>query len=299
MAYNELSCGSNQNNTGTKQCTEGFQDIQKIVLVPLTQEFASQTAAETLANWTTLRHAAAGTRGYPFPLILEKEDISEATLYKTFSSGIQAKIREGKRGYRFTVQVPLVVHRNLRTFNGYKGRVYLIDANGRMIGTSPDGAKFKGFKIDTFEVEQIKIPSGDDVAKTTILLILSDTTEFDDFGASFKPADLASSWNALDLEGLQDVNITVVSSGATGAVLSLATTGDQIPVTGAVAADFVMTDDSLGAETITGCTDNADGTYTFTWSTIGTDTYWINLKAPSAMTLKGYESTGKGIFTIE
>jgi hypothetical protein len=298
MEYNILSCGSSQSNTGSKQCIENFQDFSKFIITPLTFEFATQAAAELLANWTTAINAAAGSRIYPFPTILEKEDLSEATLYKTFTSGIQKKIREGKRGYRFTVQVPLCVHQALRTFNGYNGRFIGIDNNGRILGTSPDGAKFKGWKLDTFEVEKIMIPSGDDICKTTIYVLFSDTTEFDDYGASFRPADLVSSWNPLDLDGLQDVTLAITDSSATGATLTVTTTCDLIPVVGLVLADLVMTDDAGGAETITGATDNSDGTYTLTWSTISADTYWVDLLAPSAMTTKGYESTGYASFVI-
>ena len=296
--YNLLSCGSNQSNTGSKQCIENLQDFAKFVITPLGFKFANQAAAETVGNWTTAINAAAGSRIYPFPLILEKEDLSEATLYKTFNSGIQKKIREGKRGYRFTVQVPLCVHQSLRSFNGYNGRFIGIDNNGRILGSSSDGAEFKGWKLDTFEVEKMMIPSGDDIAKTTIYVLFSDTTEFDDYGASFRPADLETSWNPLDLDGLQDVTLTLSGTSATGATLTVATTCDLVPVTGLVVADLVMVDDAGGAETITGATDNTDGTYTLSWSTLSADTYLVNFKAPASMTTKGYESTGSASFVI-
>lgn len=300
MAYNTLACGSNQSNTGDKQCVENFQIIEKFVITSDSFEFATQAAAETLANWTTGINAAAGSRIYPFPQILEQEDISEETQYQTFTTGKQKKIREGKRGYRFLVQVPLCVHQALRTFNGGNWRIILIDSNGRVIGTSPNGAKFKGFKVVTFEVEKMKIPAGDATVSTPIMVMLQDTTEFDDFGASFRPADLTVSWNALDLDGLQDVILTesvTDACDASGGTIDVSTTCDGVPVTGLVTGDWVLVDDAAGAETVTGCTDNADGTYTLTW-TVAADGYILTLKQPVSMTTKGYDVSNTITFTI-
>ncbi|MFK5173322.1 hypothetical protein ACI3QN_12485, partial [Propionibacterium freudenreichii] len=59
---------------------------------------------------------------------------------------------EGKRGRKLKVQLPLELHKVLRTYSFKNWRVFRIDQNNNIIGTSPDGTVVKGIKLSYFRV---------------------------------------------------------------------------------------------------------------------------------------------------
>ena len=110
-------------------------------------------------------------------------------------------------------------------------------------------------------------------------------------------------WDPLELSGLIDVDITESGVSTSGLVVAQVLRDcDNEPVTGLVEGDFTIlasdgSTDQLPADTFT---DNADGTYSFVFTTpvLDADTYTVNLKTAANQTTGGYESNAVFSFTV-
>lgn len=293
MAYNVKNCVASLGNTGLSNCLDNLGYDAMLIWTTESFEFATESAAETETNWTDAINAKTV---YPFPIFDAVEPAIEDNVKQDLPTGVSLFVREGKYGGKGMMQVALCNLANLRTFNEVSGRAFIVTGDGQIFGTSPDGAKFKGFKLSEFHVSMLKGTDGTVKRMVELDYQFKLVTEMADY-----PAVPQLTWDPLTLTGLVDVTVTVVGSPTTTElVVSVTGDCDGEGVTGLVAGDFTVLDSSSNTETPDSVTDNGDGTYTFdyTGTPLTVDTYTVNLKAATAQTTGGYDPGTAASFAI-
>lgn len=265
-----------------------------LLWTPESFSFASEAAALLEANYLTAINAK---NMYPTPMFDEVEPTLEDDVEQEFASGIKILVREGKYGGTGKFRFALCNLADLRTFNDVAGRAFIVTGNGKIYGTSPDGAIFKGFKLSQFHVSMLKGTDGSTHRMVELRYQFRTPSEMGDYAAV-----PALTWDPLDLTGIVNVTVAVDSSAAGLVVLSVTRNCDGETVDGLVEADFTMlaSDGTTQMLLSDGFTDNGDGTYDFVFDTpaLPADTYSVNLKAPSAQTTGQYEDATAASFTI-
>jgi hypothetical protein len=283
-------------NSGGKGCRFNPGIITGMVIVPQGGEFANEAAALVLANWNKNVNAVRQSIFYPLPKFDNFENTQDDPI---FYEGDTERIDVRSGNIRFVgtyANLSLCYQKMLKSFNGGDWYAYFITQGGYILGKSNDGVKFQPFKIK-FYADNQKFPANNgELYMTKVFVDITNPDEWGTKGMEVKP----TAFDAATLEGLTNVTLTLVSSSSTSAVVTIADNCEGAAISGLVVGDFILTDDVLGAESITSVTESSttEGSYTFAWSTLGADDYILNLKAPSAQTTKGYESTAAVTFTI-
>jgi hypothetical protein len=293
MAYNVKNCVSTLGNTGLSQCLDNLGYDAMLIWTTEDFEFANEAAAILEANWESAINA--GTM-FPFPIFDAVEPAIEDNVKQDLPTGVSLFVREGKYGGKGMMQVALCNLAALRTFNEVQGRAFIVTGDGQVFGTSPDAAKFKGFKLSDFHVSMLKGTDGSTKRMVELEYQFKNTTEMADY-----PAVPELTWDPLTLTGVKDVTVAVSGTpSSTELIVSVTGNCDGVAVTGLVAGDFTVLDSASNTETPDSVTDNGDGTYTFdyTGTPLTADTYTVNLKAPASQTTGGYESATAASFTI-
>jgi len=293
MAYNVKSCIATLGNTGLSNCLDNLGMDAMLVWTKESFEFANEAAAILEANWDS---AINDQDIYPFPLFDAVEPAIEDNVKQDLPSGVSLFVREGKYGGKGTFQIALCNLAALRTFNEVQGRAFIVTGDGQVFGTSPDGAKFKGFKLSEFHVSKLGGTDGTTKRMVELDYQFKLPTEMADY-----PAVPVLDWDPLQLTGILDVTLTVTSSAEGSVVVNVTRDCDGENVTGLVIGDFLvlasdgtteMTPDSFG--------ESGGGTYVLTYSApvLPADTYTINLATPANQTTGGYEGGTIVSFTI-
>ena len=296
MAYNAPNCVDVLGNTGLSNCLDKLEADAMLVWTTLSFEFANEASAETEADWITAINA--GTV-YPMPVFDEVEPTLEDNVKQETGLGTSIFVREGKYGGLGRVRTALCNLPNLRTFNEVSGRVFIVTGNGKIYGTSPDGAKFRGFTLSEFHVSMLGSTDGTTARMIEFDYQLKNPTEMGDY-----PAVPQLTWDPLtQLTGVVDVTVAEVGTSAEGlVVLSVTRDCDTEAVSGLVEGDFTFlaSDGSTEMLPSDGFTDNADGTYDFVFTTpvLPADTYTANLKTPANQTTGQLESATAVSFVI-
>ena len=293
--YNDNSCVANLGNTGLANCVDNLGPDARLLYTLDSFEFATYAAAIVEANYESAINA--GTM-FPFPQFQVIEPTSEDDVIQETTLGEKLFVREGKYSSTGSFELAMCNLANLRTFNEVLGRAFIVTQDGQIFGTSPDGIKFRGFKLSEFHLSGINNTDGTVKRMVTLRYQFKNPNEMNDF-----PAIPALEWDPLDLAGIINVVVTEVGTSTDAlAIVSVLRTCDGEAVTGLVEGDFTILASDGTTEMIQAglFTDNADGTYTFTFTTpvLPADTYTMNIKTPSAQTTGGYESTASYSFVI-
>jgi hypothetical protein len=296
MAYNDNSCAANKGNTGLSQCLDELGYDYKLIHTPLTYEIADEATALLEATW---QDDIDAKNIHPFPAFEEVEATSEDDVEQELNTGNSIHVREGKYSGIGKLRVPMCNLSALRTFNGVKGRVFIVTSNGKIFGTSPDGTKFKGFELSKLRVSYTKGTDGTNARMVDIRYQLQNPTEMGDYPA----IPNITAWNPTTLTGLISATVSVSSSAAGSVTISVASDCDGESIEDLVVGDFTMLASDGTTEKLPGDTvdpDNGDGTYTFlfTGPALPADTYTVNLKAASASTTGQYDPGTAASFTI-
>lgn len=285
MSYNVKNCVATLGNTGLSNCLDNLGYDALLIWTTESYEFANEAAAIAEANWDTAINARTV---FPFPIFDSVEPAIEDNVKQDLPTGVSLFVREGKYGGKGLMQVALCNLANLRTFNEVQGRAFIVTGDGQVFGTSPDGVKFKGFKLSEFHVSMLKGTDGTVKRMVELDYQFKNVTEMADY-----PAVPVLTWDPLGLTGLIDVTVAVVGVAVEGTViLSVTRDCDGEVVTGLVTGDFTIlaSDGTTEMTPGDGFVDNGDGTYTYTFTTpvLPADTYTANVKAASAQTTGGY-----------
>lgn len=292
MNFNTASCNSNLGNLGKGECDQIIGTPELLFLTLDSFEFATKAA-------TTQAAMQAGIQAKTVkPLLLVHGMTSSDTddsIYTSPNGVITIPTAKGTWVKEFMFQVPAYLAAAIYSYNGFSGRVIMADSYGNLIGTTPDGTKFKGLSVRNVRVGKPMLPE----SKEGIMTI-SMTMEFDNIDEyTSELAVYQVDW-ADNLNGLQNVTYTVVSSAATSVVVLVVRDSDGSGVTGLVATDFYIETDAGVDQAISLSAPSATiaGQYTLTVATLSAGDYVTDLNTPATMTTSGYESTASATFTI-
>lgn len=285
---NLLDCIEDVENLGLIKCNKLPQMPKLIIETPPTF-FLTPTEALLPATWQTKLKLAKGARIYLYPEADVFEDKSEAAVYETTPLNV-LPVRPGRYQFLFQYAKSLCYHKAMFSHKGKGNRFFILDIENQLFGMLNSDGNFQGFTSALLNMEKLTLGNGTVATKSPLFLVLADSTEVDKSGV------LIDGTFVNDLFPLTDAEITVITQTTALIKISVLTTCDNTPVLGLVVADFTILTTAGAAQVILACTDNGDGTYSFTKSSNflnGT----INLKAASALTIDAYESTGAKVIT--
>ena len=211
--------GATMRNTGAnEQCLVG--PVVRYALAKTDQEFASKTAAKTLATWKT---AVAAKQIIPlFDIAVLANANIEATFYEARK---RYQTKSEKKVVTSEVHLGVCSYAALLSYNGKKMRLYEFTDDQKIVGvTNTAGLIVKG-QLVTIEVGML-IPSLDDKPQYALVTITyEDWKEFIN-----NPVVLSPSWSQIDLNGIFDSYITIVTATATSVKFTVdgGCSGDKI-----------------------------------------------------------------------
>lgn len=299
MSDYAITCDTLIKNTGNSDCSVLYGYDKKHILVPRGTEIADADTAALLATWTTGINAASSSRYRPLMSSWRIEPTQDEPVFQPGAEGAEEYLYTNANKDTFYLQgsrITPVLNSNYQSLNNGQWAAYIVTSNGYIKGKSIDGTKFLPIDVDFRMLPQRKATDseGPELAYT---VRMDSTDDWNLYGAAIKP----SSWNPLtDLEGLLDVDLSISGTPtSTEIIVDINTNLNDVGVTGFAVADFlfyktsddtVQTPDSMTEST------TVDGRYTFVFTALVSG--YVTLKAPSAASQQGYESTGSVTFTI-
>lgn len=280
-------------NLGLSQCAKLPNMIRSMITTPNGFKATAEEAVDA-DFWQDALLTTAGVRIYLWPDFVNFTDNSEAAVYETTPLAYLA-VRDGRYNFKFEVKENLCLHKAMYTHRAISGRVFFFDVDNQLIGTTDSDGNFMGFRIQLLNTEKLMISNGQVSTKSPVVVVLADNLELDQNGALLN----ASFIN--DLARLTDVTLTATDPATVDSVIVTVTaTCDGTPVNGLVLADFSVKKTNGAAQTTppTSCVE-VDGVYTISKvaGTAWTDGT-VDLVAPSALTIEGYESTGPATLNV-
>jgi hypothetical protein len=285
-----LDCITDVQNIGASACKQFPQALESIIKTPLDFTITAEDAAD-VANWQDAVVLSAAERIHVFPLAYDFENLSEEATRASSNLGKEVTIRLGQYRFRLLFRENLEIHKAMYSHLGSAGRVFLIDVNKKLIGTSDDGGvTLKGFLLDSFTPEKIQFGDGSTPSLSPVYMALTNNEELDVNGQQMR-----FSTQLIALKPLVDVVLALDSSvtpTATGFKFTVKSIYDNVGVTGLLLADIVET---MGG-TLSSVTDNGDGSYTVVG--VGMTTGTIALRAAALLTVQAYEGSNTLTVTI-
>lgn len=277
-------------NLGLAQCAKLPGMIKGMITTPANFKATALEAVDS-TFWQDALLALASNRIYLWPDFVNFTDQSEAAVYENTPLAVMA-VRDGRYMFRFDIKENLCLHKAMFTHRAISGRVFFIDDQNQLIGTTDDAGDFMGFSVMLLHTEKLMFSNGTVSTKSPVYVVLRDNLELDRSGA------LVDASFVNTLARLTDVTLTIVGSPtANSLVVDVKVTCDETGVSGLAIADFVLLKADGTAQTTPPTTavesSTVPGRYTIS-KVAGTA--WadgtLDLVAASALTVEGYESTG-------
>ena len=285
-----LTCLDETKNLGASQCKKAPELLRRLISTPLDYTITAADAA-TVTQWQDDILLPAGSRIVLWPKGHVFEDVSSDEIREDTPLS-SLPVFPGQHRWRLSFKENLELHKAMYSHSGTSGRAFVIDHEGKIIGTSDDdGVTLKGFLLDELNVAKLKLNDGSVSTKTIATLYLTDNKELDENGFMIEGAGFLSG-----LASLLDVVLAIdtPAATATNVFFSVKSKLDNVPISGLVLADI---DDNLTgtAATLTE-TPAGSGIYDLAGAAFATGT--IDLVAASALGIQAYESTGPLSVTI-
>lgn len=275
---------SNKNTGANDQFREGV--VIRHALATDEQEFATVEAAKTLATWK------ADVDLKKIIPLFELEELAVADTEDTFFEGnSKYKTKNGKKIRTFNCMIGVNSHAALASYNGKTMRIYEFTDAQEIKGVSPDGVKVRG-QLVTIEVGKRIDAMPDKPAYSPVTLTYADYKDFEKNAAIIKPT-----WSHIEVNGIFDAKIVVVSSSATSVKFKVLS-GDALdPVTSLETADVTFKTAGGVAVTHSFVVADANGVYELTGTGFVTGNV-VDLNGVVAQTEATYESTGSAAITV-
>jgi hypothetical protein len=289
MASN-IFCVDGVRNISDTSCAKLPQEIKGIITAPKDFSLTFAEAAES-SNWQDAIVAAKTARIYLFPFAFKGENVSEDIAYEETSLAEQL-IRQGRYRWRlsFSNGINMEVAKQMATHISDES-VFLIDSKNVIWGWEATTGSISGFDISLINPENLTFNDGSVATAKPVYISLADPSQMNLYAV---PTDAAF---VTTLKRLTEVEISIVGTPtATEIVAKVVSFVDNVPILGLVQADFSLVDGTGAAQTISGVTDNSDGTYTVAGT--GLVSGELDLVSAATLSIQAYESNGPATVTI-
>jgi len=272
-----LSCLDSKLNLGVSECKKLPQLLKGFITTPESYTITAALAASG-TQWQTDIKAAKNVRIYLWPKwAINFENISEEQIIEE-TPLTAIGVRPGQYRFKYWFRENLEIHKAMYSHRNSGGRVFLIDDENKIIGTSDDGGTtLKGLLLDTILTEKLTFNDGSSVSKTGVNLYLSDNEELDRNGIQIDGSGFLSS-----LFPLTTAELTIVGTpSATEIIVDVTSKLDNVPVSGLVVGDFILND----GQSITGAVESTTIPGRYTLSGVGLVTGSLELVAASSLSI--------------
>jgi hypothetical protein len=281
--YNVLSTPTEYGNTGDQPFAGSVGKWFKFIASPKGTEIATEALALLKATWVDSINSAPGDRFFVSPKIVDVKTTQDANVKETSDYGFTEEVMKGKKSCVITFFSMGVYQKNqLNKLDAKDFDLWVITENDFIIGCSYDNIKFLPKKLDFFSVLPETEEDGKAVPHVSVELKFSDTRESNLYEVALNPkVDALVPWNpTLELKGITDVFIEVVSMTATGAVIDIKNYG-KVGWPSAVKEDIYFRKTSIDATaiSITSATPHAtiQGRYTLVFGAQTDGNFYFSL----------------------
>lgn len=278
-------CTIVKQNLGPSKCNVLPGLIRGMITTPKTF-FLTASNSVLQTQWQNALLNTPALRIYLWPRFRGFKDESEKTVYEE-NELTSMYVRAGKYRFRAEFKESLCLHKAIQSHSGNAtSRAFLIDQNNYIWGMNDANGNFYGYDLELLQAEKLMFSDGKVSSKSPIYLVLADNTELDVNGAYVNGQSFIN--NLIPLTSVDLAEVGTLSG--TTLKLTVKASCDGTSIDGLVAGDFSVTS-SLGvARTITAVS-QSNGVYSLTVTALAVGDI-VNLNAPSALSLVGYESTG-------
>lgn len=282
-------CSVNKMNLGLYKCYMLPKRIVGMITTDDAFRVAKATAkslvdsVKTTAFQNAMESIASRIYYWP-PFFLSESQNTEAT-YQQGING-RAPTDDGTYGFRFSIKQNMCTHRAMFTHRSNGGRVMLIDRDNMLWGTFDSSGDFMGVRYSMIHTEKLQITNGTDATLSPVVIDIEDSQEIDRYGDAIDGKFIKS------LMRITDATITQVGvATATTIVVDVIVDCDGTPVTGLVAADFLVYNPDGTVKAVTTIIESTTvvGRYTITGTTFVTLST-VTLKTANLLSVNGFET---------
>jgi hypothetical protein len=219
---NNIVCAENYKNVGRCDCNFDPKNIVGGFLAPIKKVFADGdlNPSGIQALLEGLAHADKKDRIYPLPPFVTMTDSSEDVVEVTYGFGGTERVRDGNYKWLFRFRDGGIGLNNaMRSFNGAQSKygVIFFDANGVIIGTKVSGG-MAPIKLTDLYTKKWKANDGKETAMYETMFNFTPEQINENIAYVEVPQ---TTYLLSELNGLLDVNLTVVSSTNTSVTVSM------------------------------------------------------------------------------
>lgn len=271
-------------NLGLSSCKDLPQLLRGMITTPRNFKLSAADALDSEA-WQDALLADSGVRIHKWPDFKAFENASEEAIYEDTALS-DLKVRDGKYRFRVSFVEALCNYLAMYTHNGSNQRVFFVDSENRIFGTTDADGNFKGFLVSLLNVEKLALSTGSEATKIPVYVVLTNAKELSQTGANVD----GSFYD--DLIELVDVDLTLVGSPTTSLIkVTVKTACDGVNVSGLVVGDFKFHKTDGTSVAITSISELA-GVYSLNQSGALFVDGNVDLNTAALLTIPGYESTG-------
>jgi hypothetical protein len=266
---NKPLCATEYGNVGFGDCFLEPAKFAGAIQVPKDFEIAEGDLGTLQTFFLTKTHAAIGTRIFPYHSFTAVTDSSEDVQITTTDYGAKYITREGFYDFAFRYFTGGVqLHQEISKNSG-SGKYFLFyDDNDTLYGYT-SGGKLKGIPVDIFYVNPWKLPTGADAAGYFLRFIINPRYMNKGNLGFVKVTD----FNMFDIQGLQDLDIQLVSLVGNVAKVRLFTKISDVDMHEAYATNFAQVtawraenQDGTAITITTAANDTVNGGWTITFN---------------------------------
>ena len=223
-------------NTGaSKQCIEG--KLKHIVLSKSAFKFANVTDAVNRGKWID------GITAKDLVPLFDLYEVANADTEASFFEADEFRFKTSKEVKKTTFESYLGIcsHKALKSYQDSDyTKVFEITEDGAIIGILNDDGSVSGQDLSYFDVSIRKRTVKDKPATTMVTLTYKDFEQLEK-----SPFGRIPDWDANDLSGIFNANITLVSATSSAIVVDVNTGCDSTGVEGLVVGDFTYSGGTL------------------------------------------------------
>lgn len=251
-----VECGTKKQgfrNTGAKkQCF-----LKKTAITVFAVEgfkFESIEDAKDKSKWD-----AAIKEKKLFPLF-PMEEIASANTEPTYWEGEHSKVKtsDGKKITTYRSILGLCSYNALKSFDGKKGQLFELTTDPGVKAVITKDGEIKGQSV-FLDVGRLIDSFAESIQGATVTINYKDFNEREDHGA-----DLRTEWNFLEISGIHDVFVNIISATSTVIKFQVNTAcGDDV-IPELKSTDIEVRDASGALVTVSFVEDDSEGVYTVT-----------------------------------